>query len=259
MSGEPQGNSGDVAPIADRTWQVAAASVCGTSHRRCEMPCQDAHAWEILPSGAIAIAVADGAGSAVHSDRGSQVAVETAVSLLRDRAGELLAWVTAEVGEASETQEHREADESVDTDDVGESDSGESQPDLETIAREIFDGVLIALAETGERESWELPELATTLVAVVADRAGVVAIQVGDGAAIVSDADGNAVTITAPDNGEYANETVFVTSQRARDRLQVATDRKSTRLNSSHQITSYAVFCLKKKNHPYPCPRNRSP
>src|SRR5258708_12960952 len=30
-----------------------------------------------------------------------------------------------------------------------------------------------------------------------------------------------------------------------------STDRKSTRLNSSHQIISYAVFCLKKKkrNH----------
>src|SRR5215216_1389845 len=27
------------------------------------------------------------------------------------------------------------------------------------------------------------------------------------------------------------------------------TDRKSTRLNSSHQIISYAVFCLKKKNN----------
>src|SRR5258708_31981951 len=27
-------------------------------------------------------------------------------------------------------------------------------------------------------------------------------------------------------------------------------DRKSTRLNSSHQIISYAVFCLKKKNTP---------
>src|SRR5438552_4473380 len=26
-------------------------------------------------------------------------------------------------------------------------------------------------------------------------------------------------------------------------------DRKSTRLNSSHQIISYAVFCLKKNNH----------
>src|SRR5258708_26907278 len=30
-------------------------------------------------------------------------------------------------------------------------------------------------------------------------------------------------------------------------------DRKSTRLNSSHQIISYAVFCLKKKTR-NPCP-----
>src|SRR5690625_6922617 len=30
-------------------------------------------------------------------------------------------------------------------------------------------------------------------------------------------------------------------------RLRVATDRKSTRLNSSHVAISYAVFCLKKK------------
>src|SRR5947208_10386465 len=29
--------------------------------------------------------------------------------------------------------------------------------------------------------------------------------------------------------------------------LQLTVDRKSTRLNSSHQIISYAVFCLKKK------------
>src|SRR5258708_20016231 len=29
--------------------------------------------------------------------------------------------------------------------------------------------------------------------------------------------------------------------------LEVTPDRKSTRLNSSHQIISYAVFCLKKK------------
>src|SRR5438552_14711388 len=31
-------------------------------------------------------------------------------------------------------------------------------------------------------------------------------------------------------------------------RLHGFRDRKSTRLNSSHQIISYAVFCLKKKN-----------
>src|SRR5947208_12970129 len=39
-------------------------------------------------------------------------------------------------------------------------------------------------------------------------------------------------------------------------------DRKSTRLNSSHQIISYAVFCLKKKKHILrrsPCPRSSTP
>src|SRR5256885_7791106 len=30
--------------------------------------------------------------------------------------------------------------------------------------------------------------------------------------------------------------------------INAATDRKSTRLNSSHLVISYAVFCLKKKN-----------
>src|SRR5256885_4095662 len=33
----------------------------------------------------------------------------------------------------------------------------------------------------------------------------------------------------------------------ADDRLDAAQDRKSTRLNSSHLVISYAVFCLKKK------------
>src|SRR5258708_29167895 len=34
-------------------------------------------------------------------------------------------------------------------------------------------------------------------------------------------------------------------------------DRKSTRLNSSHQIISYAVFCLKKKNQTPICTPTR--
>src|SRR5256885_10703991 len=35
-----------------------------------------------------------------------------------------------------------------------------------------------------------------------------------------------------------------------RDRSDLRSDRKSTRLNSSHLVISYAVFCLKKKNRP---------
>src|SRR5207244_8338185 len=37
------------------------------------------------------------------------------------------------------------------------------------------------------------------------------------------------------------------TPHRARSVRRLYPDRKSTRLNSSHQIISYAVFCLKKK------------
>src|SRR5436190_18464414 len=33
-----------------------------------------------------------------------------------------------------------------------------------------------------------------------------------------------------------------------RDNRDLRSDRKSTRLNSSHTVISYAVFCLKKKN-----------
>src|SRR3978361_2514454 len=38
-------------------------------------------------------------------------------------------------------------------------------------------------------------------------------------------------------------------------------DRKSTRLNSSHSSISYAVFCLKKNKHQTPCtgPQSRLP
>src|SRR5258708_28219422 len=44
------------------------------------------------------------------------------------------------------------------------------------------------------------------------------------------------------------DEQVVVGQQRDEAGQQIAVgDRKSTRLNSSHQIISYAVFCLKKK------------
>src|SRR2546426_4698011 len=36
-------------------------------------------------------------------------------------------------------------------------------------------------------------------------------------------------------------------------------DRKSTRLNSSHLVISYAVFCLKKKTRRYAANRGRRP
>src|SRR2546430_9275038 len=46
---------------------------------------------------------------------------------------------------------------------------------------------------------------------------------------------------------ELKQQQIRTTTQRVADQL---TDRKSTRLNSSHSQISYAVFCLKKKKTP---------
>src|SRR5258708_28736323 len=45
-------------------------------------------------------------------------------------------------------------------------------------------------------------------------------------------------------NGRGLN---FLATGARHDQTRSSIDRKSTRLNSSHQIISYAVFCLKKK------------
>src|SRR5258708_10300911 len=54
---------------------------------------------------------------------------------------------------------------------------------------------------------------------------------------------------SVPDSARHQDPVphVSVLSDAGIDRIGRRIDRKSTRLNSSHQIISYAVFCLKKK------------
>src|SRR5260221_8836949 len=57
-------------------------------------------------------------------------------------------------------------------------------------------------------------------------------------------------TLFRSDSSEALLAPVVITASQpgAGPDLWRATDRKSTRLNSSHTVISYAVFCLKKKN-----------
>src|SRR5437899_9719372 len=51
----------------------------------------------------------------------------------------------------------------------------------------------------------------------------------------------------APSGKAYRNAPIFIVAFDGHDGSDTVTDRKSTRLNSSHLGISYAVFCLKKK------------
>src|SRR5258708_14376500 len=67
---------------------------------------------------------------------------------------------------------------------------------------------------------------------------------------ITNPADGqnsSGVQCASPNLSAPTNSTVPLSYPRNDSLLSCNADRKSTRLNSSHQIISYAVFCLKKK------------
>ncbi|MGA1199132.1 MAG: protein phosphatase 2C domain-containing protein, partial [Candidatus Latescibacterota bacterium] len=69
-------------PAHHLQWKVSATSVCGSSHEKLGTPCQDASFWMTQENNILIAAVADGAGSASHSDIGAQIAVQTAVETL---------------------------------------------------------------------------------------------------------------------------------------------------------------------------------
>src|SRR5256885_6467327 len=63
------------------------------------------------------------------------------------------------------------------------------------------------------------------------------------------DKESRPVRYLAPDRTEKFFRQVLELHRRALMHREVERDRKSTRLNSSHLVISYAVFCLKKKKH----------
>jgi hypothetical protein len=60
-------------------WQVIGAAVQGLSHQKQGLPCQDALEYGCLPGGLLLVALADGAGSALHAELGAQAAVQASV------------------------------------------------------------------------------------------------------------------------------------------------------------------------------------
>ncbi|MFP4653724.1 MAG: PP2C family serine/threonine-protein phosphatase [Phormidium sp.] len=173
-------------------WRVLGASVCGTSHQKRSQPCQDAWAAKIRDDGLLLAAVADGAGSAARSRDGANCAVEAAIAYLAN-----LTFPDLTNQQPCDKEEP------------------DSEPSWEPLLREALKTAKTAVVEQAEAAGLPPRDYASTLILLVASPAGVAVAQIGDGAAVMIDQSGTLTALTQPQQGEYANQTTFLTSEGA--------------------------------------------
>jgi hypothetical protein len=165
---------------------ILAASVVGSSHTKSGLPCQDAHAVRDARHDRLLLAVADGAGTADHSDRGAALAAETAVDYLYALVGE-------------RQPENAEA--------------------WRVHMLKAFSQARSKVLELAASEGLEARQFASTLTVVAAHPEWLISGQIGDCSAVAQLENGDLKVIAEPQKGEYANETVFLTMNDALDRL----------------------------------------
>lgn len=171
------------------SWRIVAASVRGTSHEKTGQPCQDAHAWRVLPTGVLVAVVADGAGSAALAKVGAVTAAQAAVDAIGAQEAVLPTL--------------------------------QSDADWHCFLTDALRAARAAVEQEAAARQANPRDLATTLIVAVATPELVAAVQVGDGAAVAGDCEGDLFPLTTPSHGEYVNETTFLVSADALESAQV--------------------------------------
>lgn len=175
------------APLVFAGWHVLGASVVGTAHRRADRPCQDAHAFRVLPAGALLV-VADGAGSAERSQEGARLAADTALTVLAESVAQ--GW-----------------------------------PSGEQVWREVFAAAYAAarqaIVDRAAQAGVPARAFATTLLCAALSADLLAVAQLGDGVAVAASIPGEWFVAAAPQRGEYANETYFLVQPHALSQVAV--------------------------------------
>lgn len=168
-------------------WLVVGASVIGKSHIADNLPCQDNHLHCSLKNNWGIAVVADGAGSAANSDKGSAFVVKATVKAF------------AELLEKEKWNIQN------------------TLPDEATwtiAAKQTLKEVRAALDFFAEENEWEVSSLACTVIAAIYSPVGILLTHIGDGRAAVQQAENKEwVAAMTPHKGEEANQTVFITSE----------------------------------------------
>jgi hypothetical protein len=163
-------------------WRVFAAAAVGSGHLEAGLPCQDAFA-HARAGEVLAAAVCDGAGSASHSQVGSARFAQALVTALAARV------------------------------EAGEDLCGADPAPLADAAQLAVSAERSALRALADEQGLELNAFAATLVAALLGPDGGWFLHVGDGVGVAEDADGATLALSLPENGEYANETWFLTGE----------------------------------------------
>jgi hypothetical protein len=171
-----------------KAWRIIGAAVRGSAHERMDLPCQDALGYWVTPGGAALIFVADGAGTAERAEQGAQTAVRAALSTVEARLST-----------------------GIPQDEGG----------WRNLIEESFYHARRSLEDLAAGEAIPLQAFATTLACAVALDGLLVTGQVGDCVVVAGNEQGELFAAALPQRGEYANETYFLTSEDALERLEV--------------------------------------
>lgn len=169
-------------------WRFAGTSVCGTSHKKLALPCQDAYHFEQPSAEIIMMAVADGAGSASRSDEGASIAVKAAIRHLQESYNECL--------------------------------NPEDEEGIKSLVLDSVDRARLAIEKHAEESNDEVSAFACTLLLTFATGEFVAFAQIGDGGVVIQDFEGKITGLTIPEPSTYANETYFLVSPNASEHTQ---------------------------------------
>ncbi|MCS7072919.1 MAG: protein phosphatase 2C domain-containing protein [Bacteroidia bacterium] len=169
-------------------WLVARASVPGKLHEGSESPslCQDANlVQKVGESNWLICIVSDGAGSCEYSHVGSGMVVEYTFQRFQSLL-ETNNWI--EENTIPEVEEWHEK------------------------AKQTFKEVLTDLQQFARESCYHLSSLSATVIVVIASPLGLLVSHIGDGRAGYRTVQGEWKSMMNPHKGDYANETVFITS-----------------------------------------------
>ncbi len=165
---------------------ILGAAVIGPLHVQHSLPCQDACAYRVHSSGLVAVAVADGLGSAARSQVGARIAVDAAVTAGMDAAQATL----------------------------------DGTSDLTQITKSAAVAARRAVEARARLELCDLRDLACTLIVLAALRDRIAVAHIGDGA-VVALVGSDLVLVSGPGDAEYTNEVVPITAKEWLESLRV--------------------------------------